>query len=228
MAKRLIFRIDSNGIYEDLIDFKFFAGFAVSQKQKSINSLHDEIKKLYQGNIIEISSKSPTKLGINLSAFNLKVKISDRFVPLENIFQASKVFENGGPYVDLLHVSPSEAKRDQRIKTSGRIVSFNFNDKEYPIDPKTLFYDWIYCRALSHYPNLINSLKMYSIFTDIEFNHEKSINCQARSVAIFMYLYNNQLLSDALPSIESFETIAYKKFHHIYIKSELERYTYPF
>lgn len=215
MAKRLFFRIDSNGIYESLIEFKFYTGFAVSQKQKSISSLHNEISKIYSGKILEASSKSPNELGKMLSAFNLKVKIDGKLIPLENVFQSSKVFKNGGPYVDLLNVSPLEAKKDERLRNSGKIIGFNFNGKNYPIEPKTLFYDWIYCRALSHYSSYISKLNDYSIFTDIEFNHEKSINCQARAIAIFVYLKNNDLLASAISSIENFEKIAYRNFYHI-------------
>ncbi len=215
MAKRLFFKIDSNGIYESLIEFKFYTGFAVSQKQKSISSLHNEISKIYSGEILEVSSKSPNELGKMLSAFNLKVKINEKFISLENVFQSSKVFENGGPYVDLLNVSPLEAKKDERLRNSGKIISFNFNGKSYPIEPKTLFYDWIYCRALSHYSTYITKLNAYSIFTDIEFNHEKSINCQARALAIFVYLKKNNLLTYAISSIENFEKLAYRDFYYI-------------
>lgn len=215
MVKRLFFRIDSNGIYESLIEFKFYTGFAVSQKQKSISSFHNEISKIYSGKILEVSSKSPNELGKMLSAFNLKVKIDEKFVSLENVFQSSKVFENGGPYVDLLNVSPLEAKKDERIMDSGKIIAFNFNGKSYPIEPKTLFYDWIYCRALSHYSSYISKLNAYSIFTDIEFNHEKSINCQARALAIFIYLKKIDLLTSAISSIENFEKLAYRNFYYI-------------
>ena len=39
---------------------------------------------------------------------DLMGEIDEKFVSLENVFQSSKVFENGGPYVDLLNVSPLE------------------------------------------------------------------------------------------------------------------------
>ena len=43
---------------------------------------------------------------------------------VENAFQAGKVFENGGPFLDLLTVTPREAKRDTRLKESGRLLKF--------------------------------------------------------------------------------------------------------
>ena len=51
-------------------------------------------------------------LGVKLSAFNLKLN----GYTLENIFQSSKVFSNGGPYRDLMNVAPKEAKRDGRLQ----------------------------------------------------------------------------------------------------------------
>lgn len=73
MAERLCFipTYDNQIIMEKVIEFKYYTGFAISQKQKSIKSLHNEIKKIYSDKkILEISSKSEDELGIRLSAFN--------------------------------------------------------------------------------------------------------------------------------------------------------------
>ncbi len=212
MAKRMAFIVTKNGIEERLFDFKYYSGFALSQKQKSILSFHEEINKCYKEQVLEISSKSPDALGKKLSAFNLMVKYKNRLISVENIFQASKAFENGGPYEDLLFVKPIEAKKDERLKKSGALIAFRFNGKNYPIKPKTLFYDWIYCRALSHYSNYIEELIKYSIFTDIEFNNDKSYNCQARSVAIYVYLEKCGLTNEALSSIDKFLKYSYEGY----------------
>lgn len=75
MAKRPVFIPNSSGstlVDTKMIDFQYHSGFAVVQKQKSINSLHDSIRdKLDIFNILEISSKSEVELGVALSAFNL-------------------------------------------------------------------------------------------------------------------------------------------------------------
>ena len=49
----------------------------------------------------------------------------------------------------------------------------------------------------------------YDFFTDIEFNHEKSLNCQARSAAIFVSLYQKGLLEECLADIVKFEECVY-------------------
>lgn len=61
---------------------------------------------------LEISTKSEEPLGRKLSAFHLTLN----HYALENVFQSAKVFENGGPYLDLLNVAPREAKHDERLK----------------------------------------------------------------------------------------------------------------
>ena len=51
-----------------------------------------------------------------------------------------------------------------------------------------MFYDWIYIKSLHRDKKLAKQILDYDAFTDIEFNQEKSINCQARSAAIFVSL----------------------------------------
>ena len=129
MAIRPFFMISDSEIFkEDNCEFTFYTGFALSQKQKSIKSLHEQILKKYSNaKILEVSRKSENSLGIALSAFNLTLPINNNEYPVENIFQSSKVFSNGGPYQDLLFVHPRDAKRDERLKTSGKLISFELN-----------------------------------------------------------------------------------------------------
>lgn len=162
--------------------FEWNRGFSLRQKQKNVISLHSAIEKQTQEKALEVSSKGFVDLGKNISAFSLKYHGTF----LENVFQSSKEFEQGGPYRDLMNVSPKEAKQDERIRNSGRIVSFCLEgDQKWPTEPKTLFYDYIYIQALIQNYGKNLDLKDYEWFTDIEFNPKKSINCQARSVAIY-------------------------------------------
>lgn len=197
MAVRPVFSVCTDGVREEYIEFEWFPGFSPVQKQKSIESLHNNyLDENPDAKILEISSKSLNSLGIDLSAFNLKLNHGHQKIPVENIFQSSKEFENGGPYQDLLLTSPKEAKTDSRLKTSGNLLRFNYL-KEWPLEPKTLFYDWIYLKALHDNPGLANQLLDYDTFTDIEYNPAKSFNCQARSAALYIYLYNLDTLDKA-------------------------------
>ena len=210
MADKMVFFTSGKNCFEErIIKYKFFPGFAISQKQKSISSLHDEIRNAFHDKrVLEISTKSPDDIGVRLSAFNLRFCYEEDLMScVENAFQSSKVFEHGGPYRDLLDVSPKQAKRDERLFSSGNLIGFEMNGKMWPLEPKTFFYDWIYVTGLKENIDLAKQLLEYDVFTDIEFNHKKSLNCQARSAAIFVSLYRQGILEEKTSSPESFKTI---------------------
>ena len=151
MAQRPIFIPNTEGaagLRIVNVDFKWHPGMATSQKQKSIHELHSEGRKLGYRNILEISSKSKQVLGVSLSAFNLMITTKrDKSFSVECAFQASKVFENGGPFRDLLNCDSLTAKRDTRLKESGALTGFRFFNQSYPLTPQTFFYDWLYINA---------------------------------------------------------------------------------
>lgn len=188
------------------ITFEWHSGFSLSQKRKSIESLHAAAKLETLGEILEVSSKSAETVGVALSAFNLSFRhnVAENGVSVECAFQASKVFEHGGPYLDLLRVSSRQAKQDYRLQQSGKLQQFSFMGESWPLEPKTAFYDWLYIRALTSRSDLVSSLSDYTAFTDIEFNPQKSFSCQARSVAIFLSLKQGGMLEAALSSKQAF------------------------
>ncbi|HHK5994159.1 TPA: hypothetical protein ACQWFI_000427 [Neisseria subflava] len=217
MATRPIYIPQTEGNYlvrTDMVDFEWFAGFSVSQKQKSIHSLHTAaLKKDSNLNpILEISSKSKESLGVALSAFNLMVLTAagKPLASVECVFQSSKVFEGDKQFLDLLKVSSREAKKDPRLKESGKLIAFRPNgkkDKEWNLNPLTAYYDWVYVNALKQHEEYHEDLLSYAAFSDIEFNPEKSINCQAYSVALFCALHKRGILRDVLKSQQDFLTI---------------------
>lgn len=212
MAKRPAFFIRQEKVVQDIFSFEWFPGFVISQKQKSVESLHHAIKKAdADARPLEISTKSKETVGINLSAFNLRL---DNYT-LENIFQSAKVYTNGGPYPDLLNVPPKAAKRDERLHNSGNLKAFRFQNEEFPLIPKTVFYDFIYIAAVknSFAPDEIKEISSYNYFTDIEFNPAKSINTQARAAALIGLLLDEY---GALPDFSKEDFIQYHKEHVVY------------
>ncbi|MDU6984882.1 MAG: hypothetical protein E6371_10740 [Terrisporobacter othiniensis] len=213
MARRTVYRVNNeayNYVKKIEVDFEWSPGFSICQKQKSIKSLHENYAKNYkQDKILEISSKSLDELGISLSAFNLMIstKTNKKEFSVECAFQSSKVFEYGGPYKDLLGKTSREAKKDERLKTSGELIGFEFFDRKWEIEPKTLFYDWLYINALYRNQDLAQRVLEYDAFTDIEFNPKKSINCQASSAALFVSLSRMGLLENAISSEEEYKKI---------------------
>ncbi|OXM83690.1 DarT1-associated NADAR antitoxin family protein [Paenibacillus rigui] len=209
MANRPVFISDpNNGNYVKTVDVEFdwFPGFSIKQKQRSISSLHNNFQKNYPTlSILEISSKSENELGVALSAFNLTIETkNNKSFSVETAFQSSKVFEHGGPYTDLLGHNSREAKKDQRLKNSGKLIRFQYFNRTWSLEPKTLFYDWLYINALSLNKELSTSILKYDAFSDIEFNPEKSINCQARSAALYISLSRKNLLTYVLESTENY------------------------
>ena len=227
MAKRPVFLSSKTPpfwIKEKEVEFKWHSGFAVSQKQKSIAELHKNAKQIDPSiRILEISSKSPTALGVNLSAFNLCfVSQNKTKIAVENIFQGSKVFEKAGPFNDLYQCSPIEAKRDVRLKKSGELICFQYESQDWPLIPITAFYDWIYINALIQNKDIANQLLKYDAFTDIEFNPKKSLNCQAKSAALFVSLQHSSKFDLILQSKELFIEYLKKIYGTPSIKSRKE------
>jgi hypothetical protein len=181
-------------------------GFAPSQKKKNVTELHEAAARAGYSPVLEVSTKSEEKVGQRLSAFNLKVHSTVGMMPLEMAFQGSKVFERGGPYTDLYSVEDArDAKRDSRLKESGPLKEFRFESFSFPLEPKTVFYDWLYITALyEHRDWLRRHILKYAGFTDIEFNPERSINCQARSCALLVTLLKNDWIDEAVSSSEAF------------------------
>lgn len=209
MATRPVFIPEKNGdigVKEILMDFEWFPGMAVVQKQKSIESLHEAAINIGISPLLEISSKSKDMLGVNLSAFNLQIitKKNKKVFTVETAFQGSKVFDKGGPYTDLLTGTSRDAKKDIRLKESGNLREFEFFGNKFPLKPRTFFYDWLYINALNQNISYRENVLSFCGFTDIEFNPKKSINCQAYSAALFVSLEKSGKLITALKSPEYF------------------------
>ena len=213
MARRPVFVPDSDKPYvsELSLDFEYCSGSSIQNKQRSIASLHASyVAKFPSSRVLEVSSKSERDIGVRLSAFNLMIEHPGRgSYSVECAFQASKVFLHGGPYVDLLDASSRAAKTDRRLRESGELVAFRYCEHEFPLEPKTYFYDWLYASALCRDDKLVEQVMMFDAFTDIEHNPERSINCQARSVAKVVGLAWAGLLEDALQSPQTFLELGY-------------------
>lgn len=211
MARRPIFIPGgtSGPLYSaESIAFQWFPGMSASQKQKSMNSLHSSARARGFNDLLEVSTKSESELGRRLSAFRLEVDILNHKATIECIFQGSKVFERGGPFSHLFNVRPIEAKRYFKSVKMGKIVGFEINGNKFSNYPMHAFYDWLFIRSLhKHEAYLSEHILKYDAFTDIEFNPEKSVNTQARTMAIIASLIRRKMMSDAATDFNLYRKI---------------------
>lgn len=230
MAKRPVYRVLwhgpssaseeklSNPVETTMINFRYSLGFNDATKARNVESLHEAYAEEFSSShqalgvpkILEISSYSPSVLGKNLSAFHLTFPMKDgRFYPVENIFQTAKVFKGmDKPFntPELLNGFPSYTKKTIRQLGKGRpLERFELNGVKYPLNPPTFFYDWVYINALNAHPEYHKDIMKYDAFTDIAFNPDKSVNCQAEALALFVSLSKSNLLDKALHDKEFFK-----------------------
>ena len=212
MAIRPAYLIENGKVIRKDYDFQWFAGLSASQKQKCGLSLHAAIRSTDASAVpLEVSTKSTDALGVRMSAFNLML---DGF-HLENVFQSGKVFAFGGPFPNLLHMHPREAKHHACLRESGALTGFRYQGIDFPLEPKTLFYDYIYIKAIKETltDDEIQQIGNYTHFTDIEFNPTKSINTQAITAAEI------RLMLDLYGGIPEMDADAFLRFHQEYMNS---------
>jgi hypothetical protein len=213
MATRPVFTPSTSGkllVGTHHVDFEWFPGMAKVQAQKSIMSLHkNAIRQIGVGKVLEISSKSLDELGIALSAFNLTISTpKGRKYSLECAYQSAKVFERGGPFLDLRDMRSIDAKRDPRLLQHGRLIKFRIYGSDWDLHPRTAFYDWLYINALHKHSDLAEKVLTHQAFSDIAFNPERSINCQAYAAALYVSLHKRGLLtSDVIRDKETYLSV---------------------
>lgn len=229
MADRFVYMYESssNSFKKENIRFNWYPGFSVSQKQRSIHSLHKEFKERF-GNfkVLEVSTASEEELGKKCSAFNLQLTLrnGDKY-SVESLFQSSKVFKNFGRVNQHLDLDVRKIKSYIRsIEANDKLIEFDFLGLKFPLLPRTYFYNWLYVNALFQNKELSRFILQYDAFTDIHFNPNKSINCQAEACSIFLYLAKNSLLDDSIRNPKKFLEIVYNKTHQdiVFEKSEIE------
>lgn len=207
MAERPVFLPTRRGaklVQTVQVEFQWHAGMSPTQKKKNVVELHTAARKIGIGPLLETSSKSDLEAGRRLSAFHLTYDLDGIRSTVESVFQGSKVFERGGPFEDLYQRPSRESKLDPRLQDSGKLVAFEYLGRRFPLSPPSVFYDWLYVRALYPYRDWLRRLSGYRGFTDIEFNPQRSINCQARACALFVSLQHRGYLEIVSESFEDF------------------------
>jgi type I restriction enzyme M protein len=209
MAKRLLFSAKNEGnkiiVTRKEIEFEWVGGFARSQKIKRLTKFREKLSDATQTKHLEVSSGSDNEFGKQLSAFNIRYSAGELMgYTVESVYQGSKIFSFGGPYQELYDKPSIVAKKDSRIRSSEPLIGFRLLEDEWPILPPTGFYNYLYFLALIQNSELISRASKFEYFSDMEFNHEKAVSCQAESLAIFFALYRVNLAEEILQDKSDF------------------------
>lgn len=205
MAQRPVFRprVDSLGVNESSLEFQWHPGLSVSQKRKSIASLHAASAKAWSVTALEVSSKSTEAIGQEFSAFSLHFarKSDGCLISVESAYQSAKVFEGHGPFEEVASMDPREARRAIGKYRELPLIAFQFEGRRYSLSHGPGLYHHLYRRAvLDGLPETLEMFKeisgRYGAFTDIEFNPKTAVNCQARCLALLVSADRRGELSD--------------------------------
>ena len=210
MAHRPVFLPVFHGsqlVEERTLSINWAPGFSKTQKKKNITSLHSEARRHGITRVLEISSKSESKVGQRLSAFSLKIHLDAGSYPLESVYQGSKVFLQNGPFSHVLEMTPRDAKKYIGSLECGRLTGFHLLGRTYPLSPKNAFYDWLYIRSLRDHADWIEKNIHYDGFTDIEFNPAKQVNCQARAFSVYLSLMKRGTLKASANDFDYFVSL---------------------
>lgn len=217
MANRFVYYVDPKDFKYKQIDisFKWYPGFSKEQKQKSIEDLHCQfLKEKITDQILEVSSKSMKEIGINSSAFNLKIStIKGNLFSVEQLFQSSKVYKKAGNQNYLLEKGYNSKEMKQKLReidNNDYMTKYSSFGHDFPLEPKNLFYTWLYINALNKNPETAEEILEYEAFTDIEFNPNRSFNCQAEACAIYVSLVKRKCLQQALTSVDDFKKFVFQ------------------
>ena len=228
---RLALMTDNSAYYiEEPVEFTWHMGMSWQVRQRSSQSLRRSILVKYpERKVIEVSTASDNyELGKQLSALNLtlQTELSDGItyeMPVENIFQGSKLYDGDGhPHTELFHRSPGDAKRFSKEMQANKrmVVGFEYNGIEFDTFPYSAFYDWVYINALHQHQDLATQILDYDTFTDIHFNQKVAysskgpFNCQARALAIYVSLYKTNELNEYLKTPVPLEKKIYSALYN--------------
>ncbi|MGK9288609.1 DarT1-associated NADAR antitoxin family protein [Staphylococcus warneri] len=216
MAYRYVYIVDQETKKNKKIkvEFTWYSGFSKEQKQKNMISLHQTFLERFSNyKILEVSTKSKVDVGVKASAFNLTIETKKgNTFSVEELFQTSKVYKKNGDQSHLLkdNVDIREIKRKLReINENDEMIRYSCFNQNFPLEPRTLFYNWLYINVLNRNEQLAKEVLKFDAFTDIEFNPKRSYNCQAEACSIYVSLVRRDLLEKALNSVENFKEIVY-------------------
>ena len=177
-------------------------------KHQNVQAVLDTFHDVYPDvPALEVSLASSQPEGIHAAAMKLPLHLAGLGldVPVGIVYEASKVFENGGPYTDLLQCSRQKVSKDARLQQSGKCIGYRLEDMDFPAEPhRYAFFNWLYACALRQNPETAENILKFGAFSDLELGStKKDRNSPARAAAVYAGLAAAGKL-DCLDSYEAF------------------------
>lgn len=191
---------------EKTVYFPEIRGEQVHSMKKTLDTMLHAIRaKESGGEILEVSPYG-NAVGKACTPWHLKMKADNgEEYPVAALYEAAKIFEDGGPYEDLRSKRPDEIFGDQRLRDAGSLMGFHFENEAFTTSPRHKFFDYLYIRALRDREDLHEALLKAEILTDVTYQMSRMYLSPARSVSYFISLYREGLLDKVLSSSEEFD-----------------------
>lgn len=173
-------------VKEISIAFRWFSGSKhrnIQAVQEAFRGMHPELA------LLEVSPASPQPEGAAAAAMKLPLQVASlgQEVPVGIVYEASKAFEAGGPYTELLQWPRQKVQKDARLQQSGKCTGYQLEGTAFPAEPYPYaFFNWLYGCALQQNPERAENVLKFSAFTDLELGSaKKDKNSPARAAAVY-------------------------------------------
>lgn len=210
MATRLIFVPDTDPdssrlIHLHEVDFQWAPGEAPELKRRNIAKLHQAATRRNLSPLLEVSGYADDPIGSRLALTRLTLQDEESyFVSVAGLYYGSMVFTNGGPFTDLYRGHEGGHSLDLRLKSSGQLAGFRFQNLEWGLKAAGMFYDWLVLQAVHRHRNLGSSILKFEGFTDLECLSQDSGVCHARSCALYVALVEKKIIDKVLDNQDLF------------------------
>lgn len=174
-------------------------------KQQNVQAVLDAFHDVYPDvPALEVSLASSQPEGIGAAAMKLPFCLkTQQDVPVGMVYEASKVFADGGPYPELLQLPSRKRGKNCPQPKDGKCIGYRLEETDYPVQPYPYaFFNWLYGCTLRRNPEQAGGVLKFGAFSDLDLgSSKKDRNSPARAAAVYAGL----AAAGKLDCYESFE-----------------------
>ena len=212
MPSKNVYRITNEKLLIEVIQVEVCRTKLSEQLKR--DTLHEELKLAYAkkykaDKVLEISSKSPQRLGSELRGSRLMLTTPyNEISSVDRIYLSSQKFSYGGPFHSFLQLKEADIYQTLAAIKLGKLQRFEYGNLRWPAQEARLFYNWLYLKALYEKEGGYEDVLNYNAFSDVQANEWDPFSySQAQSAALFVLLHEHQLLHQAMKSPNHFRNI---------------------